>query len=355
MVMVPPGRVRTDVERLATRGLGITEFFAEAGRVLRRAMRFEGFCSMTVDPATMMLTSHIAHGSVRPEDVPLLGRNEFLEDDVNKFAVLAGRPKPSGVLTDATGGDPSRSRRFETILVPNGISDELRFALLDENDCWGWVALYRRGGGQFQPPERDFAAAVSRPLAEGLRRAILLANTVTAEAPGAPGMLVLGPDGKVETGTANAERLLSSVIAAETGPGGLPAVVHAVAYRALLSARGEATSGSRARVPTGDGSWLVLHGSVLGDPEEGRTGVIIEPARAPEVAPVIVAAYGLTPRERDVAQQILLGGSSAEIAELLGITAYTVQDHLKSIFDKVGVPAVGSWWPRSSSRTTCRA
>lgn len=121
-------RAREEIGRLAARGLDIGGFFDESGAILRRTIGFDGFCSMTVDPATMLLTSHIAHDSVRPEDVQRLGRNEFLEDDVNKFAVLARSPRPSGVLTDATHHAPESSPRYREILRPNGFRDELRFA-----------------------------------------------------------------------------------------------------------------------------------------------------------------------------------------------------------------------------------
>lgn len=56
-----PDRIRGEVARLSTRGLDIARFFDEAGRILGKAVAFDGFCSMTVDPATMLLTSHIAH------------------------------------------------------------------------------------------------------------------------------------------------------------------------------------------------------------------------------------------------------------------------------------------------------
>lgn len=105
----PAERAREEIDRLAARGRDVAGFFDEAGRILRKSVSFDGFCSMTVDPATMLLTSHIAHDSVRPEDVPGLARNEFLEEDVNKFAVLARRPRPAGVLTDATAAFPSEA------------------------------------------------------------------------------------------------------------------------------------------------------------------------------------------------------------------------------------------------------
>jgi len=43
------------------------------------------------------------------------------------------------------------------------------------------------------------------------------------------------------------------------------------------------------------GRWLVLHGALLEGTADGRVAVIIEPARAPEIAPLVVQAYGLSP------------------------------------------------------------
>jgi DNA-binding CsgD family transcriptional regulator len=331
-------RLRDEVVRLSARSLDIAGFFGEAGALLRKAVAFDGFCSMTVDPATMLLTSHIAHDSVRPEDVAGLARNEFLEEDVNKFAVLARQRRPARVLTDATENVPGRSPRYRDILRPNGFRDELRFALLDDGACWGWVALYRGDeAGDFTIDDAAVVASLSQRLAEGLRRAILLGAVAAGEQEDAPGLILLVPGGGVEAITPPAERWLRTLITAGAAEGDLPAVVNNVAYRALLAARGGAAAGARARVPTTSGTWLVIHGSVIGDPADGRTAVILEPARPPELAPLIVAAHGLTTREREVTQLVLHGASTAEIARQLHLSEYTVQDHLKAVFDKVGV------------------
>jgi DNA-binding CsgD family transcriptional regulator len=330
-------RLREELARLSTRGLGIAEYFTRSGEILRRRIGFDGFCSMTVDPATMLLTSHIAHDSVRPEDVPRLGHNEFLQDDVNKFADLARRARPAGILTTATGRRPETSPRYRDILQPNGFRDELRMAVLDDGVCWGWVALYRRPErGEFTDEDARLAASCSQPLAEGLRQAILLGAATTEDDPHPPGLVLLAADGSPEAVTPAAQAWLDRLIMSEEGDGDVPAIVRNVAYRALLAARGGPATGARARVPITGGAWVVLHGSVIGDPADGRTAVIIEPATAPELAPLIVAAYGLSPRERDVTRLVLQGLSTAEIAARLFLSEYTVQDHLKAIFGKVG-------------------
>jgi DNA-binding CsgD family transcriptional regulator len=54
------------------------------------------------------------------------------------------------------------------------------------------------------------------------------------------------------------------------------------------------------------------------------------------LAGLIVEAYGLSRREREVTRLVLQGRSTAEMAHELHLSAHTVQDHLKAIFAKVG-------------------
>jgi DNA-binding CsgD family transcriptional regulator len=69
--------------------------------------------------------------------------------------------------------------------------------------------------------------------------------------------------------------------------------------------------------------------------------VVVEYPRPIQLTPLIVAAYQLTPREREVAELVLQGLLTKQIARLLQITEYTVQDHLKSIFAKTGTATRG--------------
>ena len=94
----------------------------------------------------------------------------------------------------------------------------------------------------------------------------------------------------------------------------------------------------RVRIRTLSGRWLVAHAMRLSGPEsESRIGIILEPAGSAEVVPLALLAYGLTQREAEVAQSVLRGNSTAEIADSLCISALTVQQHLKGIFTKTGV------------------
>jgi DNA-binding CsgD family transcriptional regulator len=92
------------------------------------------------------------------------------------------------------------------------------------------------------------------------------------------------------------------------------------------------------RLRTATGGWLTAYASWLSQaPGERRISVVLAPARPAETVPILLAAHGLTPREADVARLVLRGASTATIVETLHISHYTVQDHLRAVFDKVGV------------------
>lgn len=121
----------------------------------------------------------------------------------------------------------------------------------------------------------------------------------------------------------------------------LPSAVSAVVARLQAVERGtnaEATLMPRVRLRTVSGHWLILHASRLSGPSmPGPIAVIFEVARPVEIAPLIAQAYDLSRREGEIMQSVLRGWSTAEIADAFHIASHTVQDHLKAIFEKVGV------------------
>jgi DNA-binding CsgD family transcriptional regulator len=98
---------------------------------------------------------------------------------------------------------------------------------------------------------------------------------------------------------------------------------------------------ARARVCTRAGQWLTVRGSLLGEAADAPVAVLLEPARRSELAPLIADAYGLTDGERRVTELVAQGLSTKQIGDRLHLSAYTVQDHLKSIFGKSGAGSRG--------------
>jgi ABC-2 type transport system permease protein len=87
----------------------------------------------------------------------------------------------------------------------------------------------------------------------------------------------------------------------------------------------------------------VCHASRLrdGDGALGNTALVIEPAQASEIAPIITQAYELSRREQEITQLIARGLSTADMAAWLHLSAHTVRDYVKAIFEKVRVSSRG--------------
>jgi DNA-binding CsgD family transcriptional regulator len=118
----------------------------------------------------------------------------------------------------------------------------------------------------------------------------------------------------------------------------LPVSVYAVAAALTRAEQARSSPLPSARVRAATGGWLNLHASRLaGSSGEQRIAVVVEPADPHSALGILLAAHGLSTREREVARLVLRGASTRVISESLHISGHTVQDHLKSIFDKVGV------------------
>jgi DNA-binding CsgD family transcriptional regulator len=85
----------------------------------------------------------------------------------------------------------------------------------------------------------------------------------------------------------------------------------------------------------------VLHGGLLGGGTSGDVAVFIQRAHPTLVAPLLLKAFGLTAREQEVAQLMLRGATTAQVAGRLEISPHTVTDHIKSIFEKTGARTRG--------------
>jgi DNA-binding CsgD family transcriptional regulator len=337
-------RVRQEIIRLCHAGLDSRTFRVETVRRLRKIIPIDASFFATADPATLLFTSAVVDDVLAPATSQFI-ENEFLKDDSVKFARLARGRSPVDSLGVATKGELARSPRYQEILAPIDLGDELRAALVVGSKCWGFMCLHReRSSPNFTPAEAAFLAKLTPHLAEGLRTALLIGDgRATSLAPEGPGLVLLGDDLSLAAITPAAEAWLAEV-AKSDWPSSLelPGVVYAVAARLLTLERGGSYAQPdlmpRTRFRTASGRWLVLHASRLRAAAiERQIAVILEEARPSEIAPLIVDAYGLTKREGEITRLVVRGLSTAEVSEELHITRNTVRDHFKAIFDKVGV------------------
>ena len=332
-------RVEQDIIRLCHAGLDSRALRVEALRRLRKVVPVDAAFSATVDPATLLFTGSVVE-EIPEHATPAFLANEFLQDDVTKFVALARAERPVQGLYEATRDEPERSPRYREILAPMGFGDELRAALRIGSVTWGVLCLHRElAVSGFTAAEAAFLERIAPHLAVGLRTALLVDEATAEPGPNGPGLVVLADDLSVAAVTAPAEQWLveASDWPRRSEP---PQAIRAVAARlqALEQVReGASAPMPRARVQTRSGRWLVLHASRLSGPAGGgQIAVILEPAAPAEVVPLVLQAYALTDREAQVAQLVLRGLATEEIAASLSITALTVQQHLKAVFDKTG-------------------
>jgi DNA-binding CsgD family transcriptional regulator len=111
----------------------------------------------------------------------------------------------------------------------------------------------------------------------------------------------------------------------------MPSAVLAVAASARAAMRANTVA-----VP-GRNGWITLHASLPEGRAAGRVAVVVDRAAGTQSTALRLETYGVTAREREVAALIAQGCSNAEIAAALVISPYTVQDHIKSLFEKTGV------------------
>jgi DNA-binding CsgD family transcriptional regulator len=85
-----------------------------------------------------------------------------------------------------------------------------------------------------------------------------------------------------------------------------------------------------------DGRVLSIHAAET-IRDRSSVAVIVDRARPAEVSALLVDAYGLTHRQRDVLGRLLLGRPMTQLAHSLGISEHTAQDHRKAIYRQMGV------------------
>jgi DNA-binding CsgD family transcriptional regulator len=332
-------RAGDKIARLAGGGLDLVSFWRASTEVLAGAVPHDfAPCWFTLDPASLLVTSHFDEGI--PELPPQWLLHEYYQDDVNKLADVARSERGISTLHEATGGDPASSPRWHFNMALGGDQELIAALRTPAGQVWGALGLYRAPGRPlFDSQELSFIRAIAPSLAEGARRALLVGEAVDPEGPDAPGLIVLSSEGEVESATPGVERWLAALPDGDREAGRLPSAVRAVAGRALRTAEHPDQPGevAVARVLSRSGTWVVLHGASLVSGSARRVAVIVEPAHPARIAPLLMSVYGLTEREQEVTRLVLQGNSTAEIAERLVVSAHTVQQHLKSIFDKTGV------------------
>ncbi len=326
----------TRVAELTRRGSDVVTLLREVNELITAAVpHYWTPCWYTLDPATHLITSHFHDGM---DEFPAEWlAEEYRGDDVHSLTAVIASGLPVSTLHEATGGDPSTTRRWQLNMELGGDQELIAPLRGRAGEVWGALGLYRETGAPtFSGSEREMITRVAPLLADGVRRGLLIGEARDPEFDSAPGLIVLDEPTVAVSMTEHARRWLDDFPDGDLDSSRLPTAVSSVAAAALDADQASAPP-PEVRLRTRRGIWVTLHGSVLHGEAGRQAAVIVEPAHPERIVPLLMSAYGLTEREQAVTRLVLTGRSTTAIAERLVVVPATVQQHLKSVFEKTGV------------------
>lgn len=345
--MEPNQRLITSLEK----GTWTSRTYREAVlKQIQNIVPYDAYCFTTVDPQTLLSTGAVTEDGIEAIHDRLFV-NEYMEEDIHKYADLIRSGEYTAILHASISGNPVSSARYHNILQPAGFGDELRAVMVSGGACWGYLTLYRKTEQPlFTEEERLSIQAWTPSIASMLRSTSLtLVDEIKSGSPTDPGIMITSDAFELLSVNAPAQYWLSQLRLLEhVGPDVLPRPVRAVSSHLQRQIRTDSDlmvaqepilhSPSKVCIQLLDGRYLVLHASHMqqfSGPDQ--IAIRLEQAMPQDLLPLLAESHGLSIRERELLGYVLRSYSSKEIAEAMHISAYTVQDHLKSIFAKTDV------------------
>ena len=328
-------RCRERLQALAAADLDAEEARRAAIAELRRAIGFERWCWPLTDPDTGLATGGIGEFDFAPS-LPRLVALEEHGDVTSKPQLIAGA-RASVALSAATRGDLARSRRWRECLHPYGIGDEVMTVCRDGYGCWGSVELMRDSDDRpFRDDEVRLLDSLAPTLATLVRRSVARGWRAHPAASGVrqPGTLLLDGTLSAAGWTAPVHDWFVELGAAADR---LPPAVYEIGARVLTPPEQAHGLPPRVRVRTMSGHWFVIEGARLENGDAPPVVITIRAAAADEIFDVLCKAHALTRRERQLLGLVRAGLKTERLGRVLGISPYTVQDHLKAVFAKTGL------------------
>lgn len=331
------------IRRLCHAGLDSQNLRYELGCRLTGVFSADAFTFATTDPDTGMMNHAVSEGV--PESV----FDSWL-DHLYPYRIAAEVLEMSTVGPSVT---TACSGMVREVLEPVGLGHDLRGVLGHSGEPIGFICFLRdRSAPEFSEDHVAILEEVSPHLVHGLTVAALLdraepfegAGEVTEQLPSGPGVLVMGLQGSMLRRNAAGRVYAEDLRDLGHGIDHIPSSIASVAGRLAAAHR---VSGYDPRglldssivVQGRSGHWYSIRASLTEPDLEGKSEIIvlIDRAAGTEVAPILTRLYGLTSREREVLAWAAKGASTKRIAAALGISRYTVQEHIGNACTKAGV------------------
>ena len=307
-------------------------FRQEVLEVLRPAVDFDAHVWLLTDPTT-------AVGSAPFADVPSLRalpetiRLKYLCPE-NRWTTL----ESARAVSLAAAGEAGEWHGF---LDRYAVRDVASVVFRDHQGCWGFLDLWR-AGAVFTQEELDLLTEALAPVTAALRaREALHFEAVASDLPTDPAVLLLAPDLAVRRQTPAAESYLRALLPTPDDRRPVPAAAYNVAAQLLAVEAGVDRHPAWSRVWSRPGLLLTFRAARIHrrdrPMDSSDIAVTIERTTAGERLDLFGRVHDLTPREMDVLRCLTEGDDTREVGARLHLSAYTVQDHLTSVFDKTGV------------------
>lgn len=323
-------RAREHIERLSDAAVEAIEFRVGVLDELRHTIGFDAHVWLMTDPVTCV-------GSAPLADVPTFGalpttiRLKYLTE-ANRWTQLAA----DGVTASALGSGRDRSRLWSEQLSRYGIGDVASGVYADRHGCWGFLDLWRLdSAAPFGADECRFLADIAEPVTTALRGCVgetFLAPAVPQPRELGPVVLLLDDDLQVLTQTPASQDWLDTLLPATDGRSPVPAGAYNVAAQLLAVEAGVDAHAATTRVHFGEGFWVTARAARL----DAGIAVTLEESSPSERLDLYARASGLSRREAELLTHLATGGATRDLATLMTVSENTVQDHLKSVFDKTG-------------------
>ena len=304
-------RAVQDLVRHCHSGLDVPGLQRQLLRSVRRLMPVDAAFFATADPETLLFTGAYAEEPLGAA-IPLFLDNEFGSDDVNKFTALAASSGHVASLDTATHSDRALSPRYRDSRSPLGLGRRAARSLVSDSNagatcvCIAPITRWRQHGG-------DRAHLQATSPSTHMRSARPSCCWFHGRRHQRAGRLLLADDRACSAATPEAEHLLS--LFAESRSGKPPASGRCL-YRRRRAGLGR----------EGDGAAMDRAGNTRPHDRRGNGSACTPPGCRDQLVcsdharhknadpgttvPLLLSAYGLSPREGEVAKLVLRGTST---------------------------------------------
>lgn len=316
--------MRAAVDRLAETGpLDSRAFRAGVLDVVRRGIDFDWYVWVLTDPATEVGVDPLAAVPDLAE-LPRLVRLKYLTDRNRWTELDAAR---------SLGEHRVDSRLWREAQSAHGVVDVVSLVFRDQYGCWGFLDLWSRQ--VFPQAAVELLARLTPGLTAALRHRqarTFAATASSSDAPAGAAVLLLDDDLHLVGRTPSSDALLARLLPQADGVGPVPAAAFNVAAQLLAQEGGVDAHRPAARVHVSAGFWITLKAARV--PPSELIAVTFEASTPAERLDLFARVHGLTRRESELLTVLAEGVSTSELASRLFVSEHTVQDHLKSIFNK---------------------